>query len=115
MFNQAKESYYFVWLLYQHKCLTFFCDIIQLIGAEPHGTWSKRFYPQYGYCWEITNYTISNEIQIVTRNIQENDKNVLLVFLTDKRMKKNFDIHLPSQSGVAIKMQKGKMTDQKQS
>ena len=65
------------------------------------------------YLVDWTNYTISNEIKIVTRKIQENDNDELFVFLTDKRMQTNFDIYLPSHSGVAIKMQKGKMTDQK--
>ena len=70
------------------------------------GNWTKVFYPKYGFCWNLANYTYSDEIKIISHNLIEKAGN-LVVYLTDKHLNTVFDINIASQRGPLMLIEKG--------
>ena len=70
------------------------------------GNWTKVFYPKYGFCWNLEDYTYSNEIKITSKTLIETTGK-LVVLLTDKHLNTLFDINLASQRGPLMLIEKG--------
>ena len=69
-------------------------------------SFKKRFYPLFGYCWEISDYVIQNEILITGKKIF-NVFNMTKIFLTDKLLRTVPALDLSSHRGEPILMQNG--------
>ncbi len=69
-------------------------------------SFTKRFYPFYGYCWEISDYVIQNEMKIIGKKIF-NVLNMTKIFLTDKLLRTVPALDVSSHRGEPIVMQKG--------
>ncbi len=83
---------------------------VDLTLEGTNGTWRKQFYPKYGYCWNLENFNYSNEISIKTETLIEKTGSVV-VFLTDKNLGTNFDIHLASQKGDLMEVEMNKTSN----
>ena len=63
-----------------------------------------RFYPKFGWCFDISNYTISGEVHFELTMPNDTE---LEVFLTDKNMRTMSTIHKPSHWGSNIVISSG--------
>ena len=62
----------------------------------------KRFYPKYGYCWELKSYDIKPEMKIwITTS---STLKTALVFLTEKLLNTRPALYLPSHRGGVIEI-----------
>ena len=62
----------------------------------------KRFYPKYGYCWELKSYDIKPEMKI--RITTSTTLQTALLFLTEKLLNTRPALYLPSHRGGVIEI-----------
>ena len=61
----------------------------------------RRFYPKFGYCWELADYVIREELRIYCYGTLNN---TCILFLTDKFQRTKPALDLSSHRGTAIKV-----------
>ena len=64
-----------------------------------------RFYPIFGYCWELTDYVLREELQIYCYGTPNN---TCIVFLTDELQRTKPALAISNHRGTAIKVDKSK-------
>ena len=73
------------------------------IKYEEDSVWIKTFLPKYGFCWNLVNYTYSKEIIVKTETLIQKT-GPMVVLLTDKDLRTDYDLHLASQRGENIEI-----------
>ena len=77
------------------------------IESEKDNVWNQTFLPKYGFCWNLVNYSYSNVIIVKTKTLIKKT-GPMVIFLTDKNLRTDFDLHLASHRGENILMEIGK-------
>ena len=63
--------------------------------------YEKKFYPKYGWCYEIANYTITRDFTLTLRRVNDSDFKAE-VFLTDKKLRTLSTVYSDSHHGSSI-------------
>ena len=63
--------------------------------------YEKKFYPKYGWCYEITNFTLRGDITLILIRPDKSDFQAE-VFLTDKKLRTFSTVFSPSHHGSSI-------------
>ena len=73
-------------------------------GQKQEVNYEIRFYPKFGYCFELVNFTTKEEVYIAV-SVQEFKE--AQVYLTDRKLKTRNDIHIASHWGTEIILKPG--------
>lgn len=79
-------------------------DLEQIEWNNPDLNFTRFFYPRFGYCVEVNNYSL-HRFMI---NLWFGHNNDIFIYLTDKSLKTDFGIHHSSQTGNAIMLDANK-------
>ena len=72
-------------------------------GKEVKVNYEIRFYPRYGYCFDLVNFTTNGEVKITLFNSEFFEAQV---YITDKKLRTRNDVHVASHWGTKIVLEK---------